>query len=90
VSLRDLIRDEPGSVEDLAGWYERANIVRSIMELDCGDLAVPIALWRYRDDADVRLADRAYAEAELLHIKQVLQAWEAATLTPQPTTLQLS
>lgn len=79
VAVRDLVRDEPCSLEALGSWYERATIIRSIMELDCGDLAVPSALWRYLDDADVRLADTACAEVELLCIERELEAWEFVT-----------
>ncbi|MBA8682415.1 hypothetical protein [Stenotrophomonas tumulicola] len=56
-------------------WYDRAKKVRSLMELDKGDLQVPHALWHYLDDADIRIKDQRYAEAQILQIKELLHTW---------------
>lgn len=74
-SISDLIEIEPTSKSEMLDWYDRAKIVRSFMELDKGDLQVPHALWHYLDDADIRMKDPRYAEAQILQIKELLRTW---------------
>ena len=74
-SISDLIEMEPTSKSEMMDWYDRAKKVRSLMELDKGGLQVPHALWHYLDDADIRMKDQRYAEAQILQIKELLRTW---------------
>lgn len=74
-SVFDLIQMEPASEREMIVWYERAKEVKSLMELDKGDLQVPHALWHYLDDADIRMKDQRYAEAQISQIKEALRNW---------------
>jgi len=74
-SIADLIEKEPTSKSEMIDWYDKAKKVKSLMELDRGDLQVPHALWHYLDDADIRLKDQRYAESQVLMVKEVLRTW---------------
>jgi len=74
-SIADLIEKEPTSKSEMIDWYDKAKKVKSLMELDRGDLQVPHALWHYLEDADIRLKDQRYAESQVLMVKEVLRTW---------------
>lgn len=74
-SISDLIEMEPASEKEMRDWYDKAKEVKSLMELDKGDIQVPHALWHYLDDADIRMKDRSYAESQILQIKELLRNW---------------
>lgn len=74
-SISDLIEREPASEKEMRDWYDKAKEVKSLMELDKGDIQVPHALWHYLDDADIRMKDQNYAEAQILLIKELLRTW---------------
>lgn len=73
--IEGLMEIEPASRDDLADWHDRTKTVSSLMELDTGDLRVPHVLWHYLADADIRLKDQRYAEAQLAEVKEQLRAW---------------
>lgn len=77
-SISDLIMKEPASEKELIeliDWHEQAREVKALMGLDNGDIQVPHAFWHYLDDADIRMKDQSYAEAQILQIKELLRAW---------------
>ena len=73
--IHNLIEMEPSSGSQLADWYKSTTAARSLMELDNGELQVPHALWHYLADADIRLKDREYSEAQLAEVQAQLRAW---------------
>lgn len=74
-SISDLLEMEPTSKSEMMDWYDRAKKVKSLMELDNGSLQVPHAFWHYLDDADIRMKDQRYAEAQILQTKELLRTW---------------
>jgi hypothetical protein len=74
-SISDLIMKEPASEKELMDWHEQAKEVKALMRLDNGDIQVPHAFWHYLDDADIRMKDQRYAEAQILQIEELLRTW---------------
>lgn len=74
-SIFELIKMEPSSKIEMMTWYEKANKVKLLMELDKGDLQVPHSLWHYLDDADIRLKDQRYAEYQISQVIEALRNW---------------
>lgn len=73
--IHNLIKMEPCSGSQLVDWYKGTTAARSLMELDRGELQVPHVLWHYLADADIRLKDLEYAEAQLAEVQAQLRAW---------------
>ncbi len=76
-SLLSLRTFRPTDSASLKAWYAKANelvlMIRGDQEL-C-DL-VPIRIWQYLSDADMRLEESCYAEAQDILLRKYLSALE--------------
>ncbi len=80
-ALSALMASEPRHRSELDAWIRNASQARALMEQDDGTLMVPHVVWHYIDDADIRLKDRHYAEAQLQGLVDALEAWTGTSLT---------
>ncbi|KRG73291.1 hypothetical protein ABB28_11660 [Stenotrophomonas chelatiphaga] len=76
--IRALLLSEPECREAIAQWNSDAATIKRLMMLDRGAVGVPHELWHYLDDADIRVKDRDYANAQIEHVEDVIRQWMSA------------
>jgi hypothetical protein len=73
--LRRLFESEPASVEQASGWYQRAEFIKDVLRSVSYEIGVSHVIWHYLDDADIRIRDPRYAEAQVLAVRQSIDEW---------------
>lgn len=62
-------------VEQMSGWYQRAELIKNVLRSSSYEIGVPHVIWHYLDDADIRVRDPRYAEAQVLAVRQSIDEW---------------
>ena len=73
--LRRLLEFEPASVERVSGWCQRAELIKNVLRSSSYEIGVPRVIWHYLDDADIRIRDPRYAEAQVLAVRRCADDW---------------
>jgi len=73
--LRRLLESEPASVEQVSSWYQRAEFIKNVLRSSSYEIGVPHVIWHYLDDADIRIRDPRYAEAQVLAVRRSIDEW---------------
>lgn len=70
-----LLESEPASEEQVPGWYQRAQFIKNVIRSSSYEIGVPHVIWHYLDDADIRIRDSRYAEAQVLAVRRSIDEW---------------
>lgn len=73
--LLRLIEQQSGSAQQWVAWCANAARLKSLLGQDDGTLRVPHIVWHYLDDADIRMRDWRYAEAQASGLRDAIAEW---------------
>lgn len=52
-----------------------AEFIKDVLRSISYEIGVPHLIWHYLDDADIRIRDPRYAEAQVLAVRQSIDEW---------------